>query len=164
MNVSFEKMDAKHQKGIMDIFNHYIESGTSAFPSKALPEQFYAMLLKKSEGYPAYALIDHDNNVISGFCQLSSFNPFPTFAKTACLTYFIAPDYTGKGLGSECLQKLEDEAKLIGVEHLIAEISSENQGSISFHAKHGFALAGELHDIGEKFDRKFGIVYMVKTI
>ena len=45
-----------------------------------------------------------------------------------------------------------------------AEISSENNGSISFHKKHGYSLVGELHDIGEKFGREFGIVYMQKTL
>lgn len=164
MNIVFEKMDIKHQKGVMEVYNYYVENSTSAFPQKALPENFYAMLMKKSEGYPAYVMIDKSNNVIVGFCQLSPFNPFNTFAKAACLTYFIAPDYTSNGIGSECLTKLEKDAKDMGIENLVAEISSENNGSISFHKKHGFTICGELRNIGEKFNRRFGIVFMSKEI
>lgn len=164
MNIVFENMNKKHQKDIMTIFNYYVENSTSAFPPKALPDQFYAMLLKKSEDYPGYALIDTDKDIVVGFCQLSAYNPFPTFIKTACLTYFIAPEYTGKGLGSDCLSKLESDAKQMNIEYLISEISSENSGSISFHRNHGFTVVGELHNIGEKFNRKFGIVYMEKSI
>ena len=164
MSIIFEKMSERHQTGVMTIFNHYVENSTAAFPAKALPEPFYAMLMKKSEGYPAYTLIDSDNNYIVGFCQLSPYNPFSTFSEVACLTYFIAPEYTGMGLGSKCLDELEKEAKMMGIINLIAEISSENKGSISFHKKHGFEFVGELKNIGTKFNRKFNIVYMQKTI
>ena len=164
MNIAFEVMNEKHQKDVMEIFNYYVENSTAAFPSKTLPEQFYAALLKKSEGYPAYSLVDTETNTVAGFCQLSAYSPFPTFSKTACLTYFLSPEYTGKGIGSQCLAKLESEAKQMNITHLIAEISSENAGSIHFHVKHGFAVAGELHDIGEKLGRKFGVVYMEKAI
>ena len=162
MNINFAEMNEKHQKEVMRIFNYYIENSTAAFPSKALPEQFFSMLVKKSEGYPSYTVLDKER--VIGFCQLSAYNPFPTFSKTACLTYFIENEYTGKGIGSLCLKKLEDEAQKMNISHLVAEISSENNGSISFHKKHGYSLVGELHDIGEKFGREFGIVYMQKTL
>lgn len=162
MNIFFEPMSEKHGKEIMRIFNHYVETGTAAFPARALPEQFYAVLMKKGEGYPSYALLDGET--VIGFCQLSALNPFSSFAKTACLSYFLAPEYTGKGVGSLALARLEQEAKQKNISRLVAEISSENEGSIAFHMKHGFAVAGQLHDVGEKFGRSFGLVTMEKAI
>lgn len=50
----------------------------------------------------------------------------------------------------------------MGITDLVAEISSENYGSIAFHKKHGFYIAGELKNIGMKVNRKFGIMYMQK--
>lgn len=91
------------------------------------------MLLKRSEGYPSYALKDMDKDCVIGFCQLSLYNPFPTFKSTACISYFIDNKYTGKGLGKKCLLKLEEEASQMGITTIIAEISSENHGSIDFH-------------------------------
>ena len=164
MNIIFEKMTLEHQKEIMGIFNFYIKSGTAAFSNKILPEPFYAMLMKKSEGYPAYAIKNTYNNCVVGFCMLSPYNPFQTFKSTACITYFIADEYTGKGLGKKCLLKLEQDASQMGITDLIAEISSENHGSIAFHKKHDFYVAGKLKNIGAKFNRKFGIVYMQKSI
>ncbi|WP_297417978.1 GNAT family N-acetyltransferase [Clostridium sp.] len=164
MNIVFEKMNLEHQKEIMEIFNFYVESGTAAFPNNTLPEPFYTMIMKKSEGYPSYALKNIDNNCVVGFCQLSPYNPFPTFKSTAYVTYFIANEYTGKGLGEKCLLKLEQDASEMGITNLVAEISSENHGSIAFHEKHDFYIAGELKNIGVKFNRKFGVVYMQKNI
>ncbi|MDY2881113.1 MAG: GNAT family N-acetyltransferase [Romboutsia timonensis] len=94
----------------------------------------------------------------------SKYSGFSTFKSTATITYFIAEDYTRKGLGSECLKKLEEDAVKMGIKNIIAEVSSENKQSIDFHKKHGFVVAGELKDIGEKFEHSFGVVYMQKRL
>lgn len=109
-------------------------------------------------------MIDEECGKIVGFCQLSAYNPFSSFAQTACVTYFIASDYTACGLGGKCLKVLEKDARKQGIQHLLAEISSENAESISFHKKHGFTVCGELKDIGEKLGSKFGVVLMQKDI
>ena len=162
MNIVFEKMGNEHQKPVMEIFNYYITNSTAAFPQTALPEPFYKFLMEKAEGYPSYVLKDDDT--VIGFCQLSKYNPFSTFKSTANITYFIAKDYTRKGLGSKCLEKLEQDAIKMGIRNLIAEVSSENKESINFHKKHGFFIAGELKDIGEKFEHSFGVIYMQKRL
>lgn len=164
MQIKFEKMDIKHQKSIMKIFNYYIENSTSAFPPTALPEQFFGMLLEKSKGFPAYVVIDSENDEVIGFCMLSAYNPFSTFKETATITYFISKDYVGKGIGKQCLKKLESEALKSGIQHILAEISSENQGSLNFHSKHGFKVCGTLENIGYKLDRKFDVIYMQKDL
>ena len=164
MNIIFEKMDMRHATGVMKIFNHYADKSTAAFPQKAIPEHFFVSFLKRSEGYPALALVDQDNSNVVGFTQLSAYNLLSTFKKSACFTCFIAPEYTGKGLGSLALEKIEESAKVIGLETLISDISSDNSGSIRFHEKHGFTRAGELKGIGEKFGRKFSITLMQKVL
>lgn len=52
----------------------------------------------------------------------------------------------------------------MGIKHLVASISSENEASIHFHSNCGFRRAGELSDIGEKLGRGFGVVLMQKDI
>ena len=164
MNILFEKMGVEHQNEVMDIFNFYVENSTSAFADSTLPKPFFAMIMKRSEGYPSYVLKNTETNHVIGFCQLSPYNPFSTFKGTACVSYFIAKEYTGKGLGGKCLARLEAEAAAMGITNLLAEISLENVGSIAFHKTHGFVIAGELKDIGCKFARKFSIVYMQKSL
>lgn len=162
MIIKHEKMDLKHQAGVMSIFNHYIKSGTAAFPANELPESFYPMILKKSEGYPAYVLLADDR--VIGFCSLSPYNPFPTFKPTAMVSYFLDEKHVGMGLGQYCLELLIAGAVEKGVSQLIAEISSENTESIKFHYKNGFELAGELKAVGLKNGQQFGVVLMQKNI
>lgn len=164
MNIKFEKMSIEHRAQVMEIFNFYIAGSTAAFPATVLPEPFYEMLMKKSEGLCAYVLLETDSNKVVGFCSLNPYNPFTTFKSTVTITYFIDREYVGKGLGTQCLAKLEEDARKLGVHNIIAEISSENNGSIRFHDEHGFKIVGTLKDIGEKLGKVFGVVYMQKTI
>ncbi|WP_411679767.1 N-acetyltransferase family protein [Clostridium thailandense] len=53
----------------------------------------------------------------------------------------------------QCLLKLQEYASEMGITDLVAEISSENHGSIEFHKKYDFYIAGELKNIGIKFNR-----------
>ncbi len=164
MNIVFEKLGMEHQKSVMEIFNYYITTGTAAFPPAPLPEQFFPMLMKRSEGLCAYGVVDTEANQTVGFCSLSPYHPFSTFQATADVSYFIAADHTAMGIGAKCLALLEQEGKALGVQHLLAEISSENHASIQFHKKNGFVQVGELKNIGEKFGRSFGVVMMQKSI
>ena len=88
MDITFAALSTEHQSAVMEIINYYVQSGTAAFPAHALPEPFFAMLLKKAEGgYPACAVLDGDR--VIGFCQFSAHSPFSTFSKTADCTYFL---------------------------------------------------------------------------
>ena len=88
MNITFTALSTERQSAVMEIINYYVQSGTAAFPAHALPEPFFAMLLKKAEGgYPACAVLDGDR--VIGFCQFSAHSPFSTFSKTADCTYFL---------------------------------------------------------------------------
>lgn len=148
----------------MRIFNHYVVNGTAAFSDAELPESFYPQILERVKGYPAYAVVDHQDGKVAGFCFLSAYKPVPTFRETATITYFIDPSHLGQGIGRRCLGRLEEDAMKQGIRQIIAEISSENEQSMSFHARQGFVHAGRLKNVGFKLGRAFDIVYMQKEL
>jgi len=164
MQIMFEKMGIEHRKSIIEIYNYYIENSTSAFPADTLPEQFYSTLIEKTKGYPAYAILNSDALEVVGFCFLSAYNPFSTFKETANISYFISQNYVGKGIGEQCLEKLETDAMQVGIKQIIAQISSENQQSLKFHIKQGFEICGTLKNIGIKLGRNFNVIYMQKDL
>lgn len=162
MNISFEPMNMNHKKAVMEIFNYYVKNTTKAFLDQPLPEEAYATFVDRSKGYPAYAVKDDDK--VIGFCQIFPANPFPCFAKTADITCFIDHDYLGKGVGKMCLDKLVEEAKAMGIENLLADISSEDEEAISFNLANGFKKVGELEKVGKMYGRVFSMVIMQKTL
>lgn len=160
--VTFENMTSQHAEGVMSIFNFYAINSFSAYPEKMLPVEFFKHFLEMTKGYPAYVIKIDEN--IAGFCFLRAYNPFPVFAKTAEISYFIDNRHLRKGLGVKCLQKLEEDAANMGISSLLASITSENKESISFHKKNGFIEYGCLPSVGLKFGKAFDIIWMGKQI
>jgi len=144
---------------VMRIFNHYAATSFAAYPDP-LPPQFFPHL---KEGAMS-AIVLEDDAGIAGFGLLKPFLPFAAFKKTGMLTYFIAPEFTGRGLGTRILGRLVEDAKKSGQTMLVVNIASRNEVSIRFHAKQGFTVAGTLAGVGEKFGEPFDVVWMQRTI
>ena len=160
--MTIEKLQSKHKQQAMEIFNYYVKNGTGAFPLDELPEVFFDKMLESVGDCPAYSVIE--NGKVIGFGFMKAYNPFQTFQKTVTISYFLSPDYVNRGLGKQLLLALEEDARTKGIDNIIAEISTENIPSLKFHEKNNFRHCGTLEDVGSKFGRKFGVVYMQKRI
>ena len=159
--VEFERLGIEHQTEVMHILNYYIENSFAAFPEKKLPDTFYGNLLEMTKGYPAYA-VKADGKVI-GFSFLRAYNPL-AFNESTEITYFIDKDYSGRGIGKMILNKIEKDAKSRGIRNILASINSRNTHSLKFHEKNGFVECGKFPGIGEKFGKRFDIIWMIKKI
>lgn len=143
----------------MSIYNHYVENSFAAYFDTPLPDVFFERLLDMAKGYPALVAKDEMNNV-AGFAFLHAYHPAPAFLRTAEITYFIHPEHIRRGFGKLLLDRLIDGARKMGVDSIVASISSLNEGSLRFHAKHGFKECGRLIKAGEKKGNDFDVVYM----
>ncbi len=156
-------MTMDDRESVMDIFNYYIENSFAAYPEKKLPNEFFDMLMNACQGYPSVAVRDESGEVI-GFGMLRAYNPFPAFIRTAEITYFIRPGFTGQGIGKKLLDDLCDKGRKKGITNILASISSLNEGSLRFHLKHGFAECGRFKGIVQKQGKTFDVVYCQMTL
>ena len=163
MSAVLEKLSEDNRIPVMDIFNHYIENGFAAYPETKLPYELFDMFLGMARKYPAVVIKDEAGQV-NGFGLLRSYHPMAAFQRTAEITYFLAPGRTGQGLGKVLLDFLEVEAGKMGIDCLLADISSLNESSISFHRKNGFKECGRFEKVGRKFGQDFDQVWMQKRL
>jgi L-amino acid N-acyltransferase YncA len=154
-----EKMSDRHCQPVIDIFNHYITGSFAAYLDGPVDYTYYQRFLDITTGYPAVVIKDEGGTVV-GFAFLHPYRPGKTFQRTAEITYFILPEHTRKGLGGMVLEDFSREARKQGIEILLANISSKNEGSLLFHAKHGFQQCGIFKGIGRKFNQDFDVVWM----
>lgn len=164
VNIEFKNMTKEYSKEVIDIFNYYVENSYAAYPESKLQYKFFKKFLEIISGYPAFVINKKKDDKIIGFCFLRPYNPFPVFRGTAEATYFIEKDEVAKGIGKQALEKLEIEAKKIGVKKLLVDISSENIQSINFHKKNGFVECGWFHNVGKKKGKYFDVVWMEKNL
>jgi len=158
--MKIREMQESDRDAVMRIFNHYAATSFAAYPDGPLPLQFFVPL---REGALS-AIVLEDDGGIAGFGLLKPFLPFPAFRTTGMLTYFLAPEGTGKGFGSRLLERLTEDAKKKGMTMLVANMSSKNEASIGFHKRYGFSEAGNLAGVGEKFGQTFGVLWMQRAV
>jgi len=158
--IKIREMQESDCDAVMRIFNHYATTGFAAYPDGPLPPQFFVPL---REGALSAIVLESDGGV-AGFGLLKPFLPFPAFRKTGMLTYFLAPEATGKGFGNRLLEQLTLDAKKNGMTILVANMSSKNEAGIRFHKRHGFSEAGNLAGVGEKFGEPFGVLWMQRAV
>src|SRR3970040_554954 len=65
---------------------------------------------------------------------------------------YVAEEFIGNGVGKLLLAELIRLAKEQGYHNMIGAIDAKNKGSIAFHKKFGFEVAGTIREVGYKFD------------
>jgi phosphinothricin acetyltransferase len=164
MDVQFETMAEEYAKDVIDIFNYYVENSFAAFPENKIPYEAFAMFQKMTNGYPAYVLKNSESEKVIGFCFLKPHNSLSVFHETAEITYFIASDAVGNGIGKKALARLEDDGRKIGIKNMVACVSSRNERSLAFHRKNGFVDCGRIKNAAKKNGQVFDEVWLQKII
>jgi len=163
MVITLSPITVDDRAAVMEIFNYYIENSFAAYPEQRLPDEFFDALFIMSNGYPTVAARTEDG-VVTGFGLLRPYNPLPAFFKTAEITYFLKPGFTGQGIGKAMLDYLLDTGKASGISTVLANVSSLNEESIRFHLRHGFSECGRFSEAGEKKGQVFDVVYFQKLL
>ncbi|MEO8398697.1 MAG: N-acetyltransferase family protein [Ignavibacteriaceae bacterium] len=162
MKYNIRNFEDRDSQSIIDIMNYFIENTEACYPDKKIGKEFVERI-KSSDGYPFYVVENNDKKVL-GFALLKKFREYDVFNRTAVITYFILPEYTGKGLGKKLLSLLIRDAKEMGIDNILAHISSWNEGSLNFHKKNGFFECGRFEKVAKKFNKDFDMIWMQKFI
>jgi phosphinothricin acetyltransferase len=163
MEFNIRKAKDGDAPAITAIFNHYIKNDFSAFLDEPVPAAVFFPWLKKS-AYGDSVYVAETGGKTAGFGLIKQYFDMKVFKATAEPGYFFAPEYTGKGGGSQLLEIMERDAKKLGVRNFLVSISSLNPGSIEFHRKHGFKQCAVFAAVGHKLGRDFDVVWMQKII
>lgn len=157
------KAREEDRKAVVEIFNYFVENSFAAYPDARADYSLFDFL-KGMCLESAFYTIEKPDREIAGFGMLRPHQRSNTFSRAAELTYFILPDYSRRGLGGRLLDVLEAEAARLGVETLLANISSLNDISLNFHIKHGFRQVGLFERVGRKFNKDFDVIWMQKFL
>lgn len=153
----------KDYQAVLDIYNYYVLNTTYTLEYDALTlKDFSARIESIRSSYPY--LVCEDGNGISGYAYLDPFGVRKGYMYTCDVAIYVARDKTGQGIGRLLMSELCSRAKAQGIRDIIAAITDENLPSLAFHESQGFVRAGVFPGVADKFSRRFGVVYMQKTI
>jgi phosphinothricin acetyltransferase len=151
------------REAVMDVFNYFVLNSFAAYPDKKADYSVFDFLRAMGREGLFYVIEDPTGQVI-GFGMLRHHQRAEAFNRSAEVTYFILPAHQGKGLGKRILDTLTDDGRKLGVDTILANISSLNEQSLKFHRKHGFNECGRFRLIGSKFGRDFDVIWMQKFL
>ena len=148
---------------ILEIYAPYVTDTTITFeydvPTKA---EFLNRFRTITRDFPW--LVWEENGEILGYTYAC--RPFERAAYRWCAepSIYLTPAAQGRGTGRRLYRALEELLKIQGYRVLLALITGENTGSMQFHEKLGYSVAGKIHRCGWKFDRWLSVFWMEKHL
>jgi phosphinothricin acetyltransferase len=148
---------------ILSIYNYYVKNSTATFHSIPLtPEELGEFIYISHPKYPSFMIME--KNEPAGYCFLTQYKKRQAYDRSAELSIYLKPGFTGIGIGSTALYHLEAAAKASGIRVLVGTICGENSASIRLMEKAGFSRCACLKNIGEKFGKVMDVVMYQKEI
>jgi phosphinothricin acetyltransferase len=120
---------------------------------------------QRMAGHPVLVAVVADQVV--GFASHGEFRDatkWPGYRFTVEHTIHIEAGHQGAGVGGALLEALVARATAAGLHVMIGAIDGGNDGSIRFHARHGFVEVARLSEVGFKFGRWLDLVLMQRTL
>ena len=147
---------------IMEVYNYYVTNSFYTFSNMPMTENEAKILVEY--GLKIAGFIVTVNSKTMGFGIAYPYREESAFRSTIELTYFLNPEYVGKGIGSQLYLKLYKKLKSKGYKNILVNISSLNKPSLKFHKKLGFLNCGTFKDIGILDTNKISVIWMQKKI
>jgi L-amino acid N-acyltransferase YncA len=147
------------------IYAHYVTDSVATFeedpPAVSAWEQRLADL--SARGLPF--LVAEAGAGVCGYAYASPWRPKPAYRHTAEDSVYLAPGYTGHGIGSALLGNLLSDCTAAGTRQLIAVIADTgSDASAALHVRHGFTVAGRLAAVGHKHGRWIDTMLMQRDL
>lgn len=145
------------------LYNYYIENTTFTLELEPLSEETFGERVKGIAERFVYLVFEEDGQVL-GYAYLNEFNSRGGYRFTADLSLYVSPSARGRGIGRALYREIESRARAMGLCNIISLITSENEASLAFHDRMGFARVAKIDGIANKFDRWLGLCYCIKRI
>lgn len=160
--MSYKIRDAlsNDMQGILDIYNDAVRNTTAIWNENPvdLPNRQAWFEARAQQGYPILVAVD-DTGVL-GYASFGDWRPFEGFRLTVEHSVYIRHDQRGKGLAPRLMAELIERARACGKHVMVAAIESGNAASIRLHERLGFAVTGQMAQVGVKFGRWLDLTLM----
>ena len=148
---------------ILDIYAPYVLNTAISF-EYTVPtlEEFTQRFQSITRQFPW--IVWEENGKVLGYAYGSL--PFGREAYRWCAaaSIYLAPEAQGKGLGRMLYNTLDALLTAQGYRKVYAIITSDNPGSLLFHAKLGYRFLTRFENCGIKFSKLYSVVWMEKDL
>ncbi|MFI6292827.1 GNAT family N-acetyltransferase [Nonomuraea sp. NPDC050790] len=135
---------------VTDIYAHYVLTSVATF--EVDPPELGFWRAKADLGLPF--LVAEVDGEVGGFAYAGQYRPRPGYRHSLEDSLYLAPGFTGRGLGRALLEALVAACRERGARQLIAVVADGGDpASDKLHRALGFQEAGRLRGVGFKHGR-----------
>jgi phosphinothricin acetyltransferase len=147
--------------GILAIYNDAVENTTAIWNETLvdLANRRAWLADRSAAGFPVLVAVNDAGEVL-GYASYGPWRNFDGFRQTVEHSIYVRSDQRGQGLGPALMQALVERARAASLHVMVAAIESGNAASIRLHERLGFAITGQMPQVGRKFGRWLDLTFM----
>lgn len=151
--------------GLTDLYNHYVRHTAITFDVEPYAVDRRRAWFEQFGPTGRYRLLvaDEGGHVL-GYAATLSYRPKQAYETSVETTVYVAPDATGRGIGTRLYTALFAVLAGEDVHRALAGITLPNERSIALHARFGFERVGVFHEQGRKFGRYWDVAWYEKAL
>jgi L-amino acid N-acyltransferase YncA len=144
---------------INDIYNHFVVTSTCTYQEEPDTSDARRAWFERHGGEHPVIVAEVEGDVV-GWGSLSPFHSRCAYRFTVENSIYVDYRFHGRGVGGLLLDELIAQARALGHHTIVALIDESQAASVALHARKGFTKAGQLSEVGFKFQRWLDLVYM----
>jgi phosphinothricin acetyltransferase len=109
-------------------------------------------------------LVAVSDGVVVGYAGTTRFRPKAAYDTTVETTVYCAPDWAGKGIGSQLYDTLFSSLAGEELHRIVAGFVPPNPSSEMLHKRFGFTAVGVFSENGYKFGRYWDVCWMERPL
>ena len=163
MEIEFAELKDSDFNKVLEIYEYYVKNSTATFHTGSVSvsdlKEFIFI------GHPRYrSFLVYCDGEVCGYTFLTRFKKREAYDRTAEVTVYLKPGFTGKGIGKASLGFIENQARKTDIKVLIATISGSNSESLKLFDKQGYLACGHYRQVGEKFGKLLDVYTFQKLL
>ena len=163
MNIKWIDLKESDFPDVKEIYDYFVLNSTVTFRTdKITIHELKESIFIDHKKYKSFII--KANNFICGYCYFSQYNKRQAYDRTAEISVYLKPEFTGKGIGRQTLEKMETVAREKGISVLIGIITAEHHQSVRLFEKCGYEKCAHFKKVGEKFGRLLDVVAYQKIL
>jgi len=144
---------------IAAIYNHYVTETVVTFEEEPVAAAEIARRIDLVASASLPWLVAEAGHRVLGYAYATGFCERSAYRFSAECTVYLAPEQTGRGLGSILYGQLLPLVQVRKIHTVLGGIALPNGASVALHEKFGMRKVAHLEAVGFKFDRWIDVGY-----